>query len=262
MKRLKTPPKRSSAQTRKVKEKFVPEMVEESGQQYVATMPRLEAKNQKQKLAMFFLNEGRPIVFLKGSAGTGKSLLAAYHASKQLKAKKIEKVYLVRPAVSVGKTIGLLPGTVEEKLEPYFAQIVEHMSKFLGKGEMKYFLDKKTIEMFPCEYLRSRSFENCVVIAEESQNFTHEEMEMVLTRLGEGCQLIFTGDTKQHDLKGVSGLSSTLNLFKDVLEQEPEYLTDEDLDEMESGIGVVEFTPEDVLRSGLTRAFVKLYYNN
>lgn len=262
MKRMKTPPRQNATSTRRVKEKFVPEMTEENGQQYVAAMPRFEAKNQNQKLAISFLAEGRPIVFLTGSAGTGKSMIAAYHAAKLLKAKKIEKVYLVRPAVSVGKSVGMLPGTIEEKLGPFFAQTLEHMGKFLGKGDMQYLTEKKVIEMVPVEYLRGRSFENCVVIAEECQNFTAEEMEMSLTRLGEGCQIILTGDTKQHDLKGVSGLATTLALFKHVMEDAPDYLLDEDLDEIESGVGIVQFTPQDVLRSGLTRAFVKVYYHN
>jgi phosphate starvation-inducible PhoH-like protein len=262
MKRMKTPPKRTTASTRRVKEKYIPEMTEEGGQQYVASMPRFEAKNANQKLALTYLNEGRPVVFLTGSAGTGKSMIAAFHTAKLLKAKKIEKVYLVRPAVSVGKSVGMLPGTVEEKLAPFFAQTLEHMGKFLGKGEMQYLTEKKVIEMVPVEYLRGRSFENCVVVAEEVQNFTAEEMEMCLTRLGEGCQFIFTGDTKQHDLRGVSGLATTLNLFKKVFDDAPDYLLDEDLDEMESGVGVVQFLPQDVLRSGLTRAFVKMYYHN
>lgn len=223
--------------------------------------PRLEPKNSNQRLAMRFLEDGKEVVFLTGSAGTGKSMLAAHRASVLLRSKRIKKVYLVRPAVSVGKSIGLLPGEIEEKLAPYFAQTLSHLRKFLG-GAVDCDLKAGKIEMKPVEYLRGMSFEDCLVIAEEVQNFTEEEMEMMLTRLGENCQIIFTGDTKQHDLKGTSGLDTTLKLLDRILQTHPEYMDAEDMDVLDDGIGVVRFKPEDVVRSGLTRAFVKLYYHN
>lgn len=225
-------------------------------------VPKFVPANTRQKQAIAMLREGRSVVFLTGSAGSGKSLIAAYHAATLLKSKKIDKVYLVRPAVALGKSIGLLPGTVEEKMAPFFAQTVDHLETFLGKGFMHYCLEKKTIEMKPVEYLRGTSFENCIVIAEEVQNFTSEELEMMLTRLGTGGSYIFTGDTKQHDLRGTSGLKTTIDLLNHVQDIQADYLSDEDLDEMDKNIGIVEFQPEDVVRSGLTRAFVKMYYNN
>lgn len=262
MKRMKNPPKRSSASARRnVKEKFLPEIVEENGERYVSTMPRLEAKNANQKLALRFLDEGRQVVFLVGAAGSGKSMIAAYHAAKLLKSKVVDKVYLVRPAVGVGKSVGLLPGEISDKLAPYFAQTIAHLTTFIGKGAMTYMQEKNVVEMKAVEYLRGMSFQDCIVIFEESQNFTAEEMEMVLTRLGENCSYIFTADQKQHDLRGVSGITTTLKMFEKALKEAPEYLADADLDELESGIGIVQFMPEDVLRSGLTRSFVKLYYN-
>lgn len=225
-------------------------------------IPKLEPKNQNQKIALSYLNSGTPIVFLTGSAGTGKSMLAAYRAANQLRAKKIDKVFLVRPAVSVGKSVGMLPGDIKEKLAPYFAQTMTHLEKFLGKGMMTYCLNHEKIEMKPVEYLRGMSFEDCIVVAEEVQNFTAEEMEMMLTRLGENCQIIFTGDTKQHDLKGVSGLDVTIKLLDKMLQTHPEYMTQEDMDELDEGVGIVRFKPEDVVRRGLTKAFVKVFYNN
>lgn len=225
-------------------------------------LARLEPKNDNQKKALYYLNSSTPIVFLTGSAGTGKSMLAAFRGANLLKAKKVKKVYLVRPAVSVGKSVGLLPGEIEDKLAPYFAQTLAHLTKFMGEGAMTYCLNHKVIEMKPVEYLRGMSFEDCLVIAEEVQNFTTEEMEMMLTRLGENCQIVFTGDTKQHDLKGVSGLASTVKLLDRMVDTKPDYMADEDMDELEQGIGIVRFQPEDVVRSGLTRALVKMYYNN
>lgn len=219
-------------------------------------------KNERQRQALRYLTDGTPIVLLTGSAGTGKSMLAAFRAASQLKAKAVEQIILMRPAVATGPTIGLLPGEVDDKLGPYFRQTLKHLGKFLGAGQMQYALEKKQIEMFPGEYARGNSFENCLVIAEEAQNYTAEEFEMMFTRLGENCQMVFTGDTKQHDLRGESGLKTTVALIDKVLEYQPFYFDDSDYDELEKGFGIVEFQPEDVVRHGLTRALVKMYYNN
>lgn len=236
----------------------------ENEAQYERFQPiaKLEPKNSNQRLALSYLNSSMPVVFLTGSAGTGKSMLAAYRASNLLKNKKVNKLFLVRPAVSVGKSVGLLPGDVKEKLAPYFAQTMAHLEKFLGKGMLTYCLNHEVIEMKPVEYLRGMSFEDCMVIAEEVQNFTAEEMEMMLTRLGQNCTIVFTGDTKQHDLKGVSGLDQTIKLLNTIRQSRPDYMSEEDMDELDDGIGIVQFKPEDVVRSGLTKAFVKMYYNN
>lgn len=225
-------------------------------------LTKLEPKNQNQRTALHYLNRGLPVVFLTGSAGTGKSMLAAYRAASLLKTKQVKKVFLVRPAVSVGKSVGMLPGDVKEKLGPYFAQTMAHLQKFMGPGPMTYALNHDQIEMKPVEYLRGMSFENCMVIAEEVQNFTAEEMEMMLTRLGQNCTIVFTGDTKQHDLKGKSGLETTLKLLQKIQTSRPDYMDREDMDELDEGIGIVQFTPDDVVRSGLTKAFVKMYFNN
>lgn len=235
---------------------------EEEEYKRVQPIPKFEAANQNQKVALAMLKAGKTVLFLTGSAGVGKSMIAAYHASCQLKQKKIQKVYLVRPAVVVGKSIGLLPGDVKEKLTPYFAQTVAHLEKFMGYGFLQYCLEKDVIEMKPVEYLRGMSFENALVVAEECQNFTKEEMEMMLTRMGDNATIIFTGDQKQHDLRGNSGLEETLQLLNKMTSSAPHYLNHEDLNEIDEGVGMVQFTPDDVVRSGLTKAFVKIYYNN
>lgn len=244
------------------KDKFLQSVAEEETYQQKQAIPKFEAANANQKTALAMLRAGKPVIFLTGSAGTGKSMLAAFHAASQLKQKKVNKVFLVRPAVGVGKSIGLLPGTIEEKLTPYFAQTLTHLEKFMGHGFIRYCLEKEIIEMKPTEYIRGMSFEDSVVIAEECQNFTYADFEMMLTRLGDNCTIIFTGDVKQNDLKGASGLNTTIELLEDMMDKAPSYLNDDDLDAMDNSIGIVEFTPDDVVRSGLTRAFVKMYYNN
>jgi phosphate starvation-inducible protein PhoH len=115
--------------------------------------------------------------------------------------------------------------------------------------------------MQPIEYLRGHSIEQAFILVEECQNLTASEFELIITRLGEGSQIVFTGDFKQSDLKGEHGLTSTINMIQKAMVDEPDYLTDEDLDEFHNNIGVVTFTPDDVVRSGICKAFVKLYYH-
>lgn len=263
--RARTPIVEEDVRFRKTNKQRFLEMVREEEEYETKTrkVPELLPKNNNQRTAIRYLQDDKKkIVFLTGSAGTGKSMLAAYRAAERRLLKKVDKIYLVRPAVSVGKSVGMLPGDIKEKLAPYFAQTMAHLEKFLGKGEMAYCIEKNIIEMKPVEYLRGMSFENCIVIAEEVQNFTREEMEMMLTRLGDDCQIIFTGDTKQHDLRGESGLSQTVKLLDRIQQTHPSYMNREDMNELDDGIGIVQFTPEDVVRSGLTKAFVKIFYNN
>lgn len=243
------------------KEKFL-EIAREIDVVQQMAVPKFIPANANQKLAVSMLQGGKSVLFLQGSAGTGKSMIAAWWAATQIKAKKIEKIYLVRAAVSTGKSAGFLPGTEFEKLSPYFAQTLIHLGTFMGQGFLGYCLEKEKVELKSCEFLRGRSFEQSIVIIEESQNLTKEDLEMILTRLGKNCTLIFTGDFKQNDLKGASGLNYTINLLNQMVDKEPDYLSDEDLDSLEKLVGEVTFTPEDVVRSGLTRAFVKMYYNN
>ena len=230
--------------------------------QMPSQMPRFDPANQNQKRAKALVDTGTQVVLLQGSAGTGKSLIAAWRAATLLKTKQIDKVFLVRPAVGVGKSIGLLPGTELEKLMPFFAQTIAHIEKFLGVGFTKYCLEKDIISLKAVEYLRGYSFSNCLVICEESQGFTHSEFEMLLTRLEESAQLICTGDTKQNDLKVLSGLKTTTDLINRMVDDKPDYLNDEDLDALASSFGIVNFTPDDVIRGGLTKALVKTYFYN
>lgn len=223
---------------------------------------KLEPANPRQKKLLELVRTGTQVVFACGSAGTGKSYVAAYQAAELMRLKKIDKIYLVRANVSTGKSLGMLPGTLEEKLLPFFKQTLSHLSTFMGKGFMGYCLEKKAIEMLSIEHMRGMSVEHAFVIVEESQNLTQEEFEMLLSRIGEGSQWVFTGDQKQNDLKGNSGLVKTINMIEKALDEQPEHLTDDDLECLSNNVGVVMFTPEDIVRSGLCRAFVKMYHYN
>lgn len=243
------------------KEKFM-RSLDEIEVMRASPVPKFVPATQNQKLAVALLRKGVKILFLQGSAGTGKSMLAAWWAATLKKEKKVDKIYLVRPAVVTGKSVGLLPGTEYEKLEPYFVQTLIHLEKFMGHGFMHYCVEHEEIELKSGEYLRGRSFEDAIVLVEEAQNFTDSDLEMVLTRLGKNCTFILTGDQKQNDLKGVSGLGTTIALLNRMVAEQPDYLDDEDLNALEDLVGVVQFQPEDCVRDGLTKAFVKVYYNN
>lgn len=251
-------PKTSRKGQKVVKDKFLTVVDNDYVPQHV--MPKLEAQSTNQKKQLAFLQEGRPIVLAAGAAGTGKSIIAAYHGAKLLKEKKIDKIWLVRPNVVVGNTIGLLPGNIDEKLTPFFVQTFAHFEKFLGKGFLKYCKEKKIIEMAALEHLRGFSFENSYVILEECQGLKAEEFELIMTRIGEGAQFCLTGDQKQAAKKDQSGLGDFIKMLEDVLYFQPDYLDAEDLKTFSKDIGIVKYEPKDNVRSGTSRAFTKLYH--
>lgn len=224
-------------------------------------VPRFEAKTDNQKLALAYLRAGKSVVSLEGSAGVGKSIIAAYWAATQLKQKKIEKIILVRPNVHNGKSLGSVPGSEAEKLAPFLVQTMAHLERFLGGAFLKYCIEKEIIVARAFEYVRGQSWENCIVIAEEVQGLSSEEFETLLTRVGENAQLICTGDTRQVNKGFVSGMASTFAMIEDAIKNEYDYLDDEDLNSLEDSVGIVHFTPDDILRSGFCKAMVKLYYH-
>lgn len=240
------------------KQKFLQVVDEEYQAPYVA--PKFIPATKNQKIQLGYLQEGRPIVFGIGAAGSGKSIIAAYHGATMLKAKKIDKIYLVRPNVGVGASIGMLPGTLEEKLAPFFAQTFAHLEKFMGKGYLNYCKEKNIIEMVAIEHLRGYSFENAYVIIEECQGLKEEEFEMLMTRIGDGAQFAITGDEKQSAAKDQSGLRNFIKMVEDVLMFQPEYLDHEDMATFSNDIGIVKYHPNDNVRSGVSRSFCKLYY--
>lgn len=250
-----SPSSRVSREERVVKEKFV-ESRGSTPDKGVDFHPRTD--NQKELLR--YMREGRQLIWAIGVMGSGKSMCAAYYAAEMLKQRKIEKVYLLRPNVSCGKSHGAIPGTLTEKLSVLFGQTLSHFEKFLGKGYTEYCIANETIELLSIEYLRGYSFENCIVILEECQGLTEEQYEMVLTRVGRSAQLINTGDERQASVSENSGLRKTIDMLETAIEDEPDYLDNKDLNELYNNVGVVEFTFDDVQRSDIVRALAKLYY--
>lgn len=219
--------------------------------------------SENQKRALRLLREGKQVVTLLGSAGTGKSLVAAYWAAVQYKAKNVQEIVLLRPNVLNGKSIGLLTGGENEKLAPFFVQTKAHLAKFLGDGQLKYCEDKQIIKTKAFEYVRGYSFENALVIVEEGQGLTFEEYETLLTRVGEGSQLIITGDTRQVNKGFDSGMAATFEMIAKANDGEyNNILSFDDVLALQNSVGVVNFTPDDIVRSGFCKAMTKLYFHD
>lgn len=180
-------------------------------------------------------------MFGVGSAGTGKTYVAAGYAANELFHRRISKIYLTRPNVETGRGLGFLPGTLEEKYAPYLLPFDSIFTKFLGKGFYDYALKNKDIEPTPLGFLRGTTFENCIVLLDEAQNCTKEEMKMLLSRIGKNCKFIISGDTEQSDID-YSGLDDATNRLQGI-----------------PGIEVIEFLDEDIVRSKMCKQIIQAY---
>jgi phosphate starvation-inducible PhoH-like protein len=138
---------------------------------------------------------------LRGKAGSGKSMLAANIALDLLFRKEVEKVIITRPTVVAGEDIGFLPGDINSKLAPFTAPVYENMYRIYKKEAIEKCVEEGSIEIVPIAFMRGRNFTNCLVIADEAQNLTDSQTELLLTRMCSGSKLIFCGDNAQIDLK-------------------------------------------------------------
>jgi len=139
------------------------------------------------------------MVFAVGPAGTGKTLLAVLRAIQALRSQEITKIIITRPAVSVDEKHGFLPGTLNEKMEPWTRPIFDVFEEYYGLIETAKMLEDGVIEIAPLGFMRGRTFKHAYVIVDEAQNCTVDQMKMVLTRLGERSSIVVTGDLRQHD---------------------------------------------------------------
>lgn len=187
------------------------------------------------------------IIFGIGSAGTGKTYIPAHFAAEQLFYKRINKIILTRPVVEAnsgaGKGVGYLPGTLEEKYAPYLEPFDSVFSKTLGEGFYKYCLDNKYIEPKPIDFMRGATFEHCMVLVDEVQNMTSSQFKLLLSRIGDNCKIVLSGDPKQVDIKN-SGLEDAVKRTSRI-----------------QGIEVVNFLESDIVRSRLCKEII-LAYNN
>jgi phosphate starvation-inducible protein PhoH and related proteins len=160
----------------------------------------LELKNVMQKEYLDYLSDNNcPIVFAIGPAGTGKTFLACYHAIYSFMNEDINKIIITRPTVSVDEEHGFLPGTLNDKMRPWLRPIYDIFEKYLSHNYIQKLIRDELIEICPLAYMRGRTFDNCIIIADEMQNSTESQMKMILTRIGFNSKLIINGDLHQSD---------------------------------------------------------------
>jgi phosphate starvation-inducible PhoH-like protein len=181
------------------------------------------------------------IVFGIGSAGTGKTYIAATYAAGELFHRRIRKIILTRPNVETGRGLGFLPGTLEEKYAPYLEPFNEIFTRSLGRGFYEYALNKKDIEPKPLGFMRGTTFDDCIVLLDEAQNATRDEMKMILSRVGKNCKIIVSGDQDQSDIDN-SGLEDAAKRLERI-----------------DGIEVVRFMDSDIVRSKLCKDIIMAY---
>jgi phosphate starvation-inducible PhoH-like protein len=178
--------------------------------QQVNIVPR----NLSQETYLEMLKNPRKfIVFAIGPAGTGKTMLAVQMAIKLFKEGAISKIIVTRPAVSVDEDHGFLPGTLNQKMEPWTRPIFDVFEEYYHPREIADMLDDGVIEISPLAYMRGRTFKNAFVIADEMQNATPSQMKMLLTRIGENSRMVVTGDLNQADRPRENGLLEFCSLF-------------------------------------------------
>lgn len=182
--------------------------------------------------------------FSVGPAGTGKTYLAMAFALRELLMKTRRKLILTRPIVEAGESLGFLPGDLVQKINPYLRPLYDAMENLLPYDIIRRLEESRSIEVAPLAYMRGRSLTNCVVILDEAQNTTKEQMKMFLTRIGENTKAIVTGDITQIDLprKTESGLAHALQILSTV-----------------EGIFVSRLDARDVVRSRLVRRIIEAY---
>jgi phosphate starvation-inducible PhoH-like protein len=188
--------------------------------------------------------EENTITFGIGPAGTGKTYLAMAKAVAALQAKKVNRIVLTRPAVEAGESLGFLPGTLSEKIDPYLRPLFDALHDMIDVDSIPRLIQTGVIEVAPLAYMRGRTLNDSFIILDEAQNTTPEQMKMFLTRLGFGSKMVVTGDVTQIDLP--NGAKSGLRVITDILQ---------DIDD----IAFMELTAEDVVRHRLIGDIVKAY---
>jgi phosphate starvation-inducible PhoH-like protein len=188
--------------------------------------------------------ERNDLVFGVGPAGTGKTYLAVAMAVSALINKQVARIILTRPAVEAGERLGFLPGTLQEKIDPYLRPLYDALYDMLDSERVEKLLERNTIEVAPIAFMRGRTLNDSFIILDEAQNSTSEQMKMVLTRQGFNSKMVVNGDVTQIDLPNGrrSGLIDAVEILKGV-----------------DGISFVQFDEKDVVRHTLVQRIVKAY---
>lgn len=211
----------------------------ENGRSDLSLNPRTE----NQRTFLKHLNDyGTHMLFGIGPAGTGKTYISTKWAAIALLNGQFDRIILCRPAVSVSEKLGFLPGDIGEKMAPWLLPITDVLSETIGKQRLESYMRMEKIEIAPLAFMRGRTFKNAVVMLDETQNCTSDQLKMFLTRIGEGSKLIITGDTRQSDFHERNGLTDFIGRFCAT-----------------EGIEIVKFDNSDITRHHLIGDILKMY---
>ncbi len=199
------------------------------------------SENQQRLVDAYEKND---MVFAVGPAGTGKTYLSIALAVKALKEKVIKKIILSRPAVEAGEKLGFLPGDMKDKIDPYLQPLYDALEDMIPAVKLQDMMEKRVIQIAPLAFMRGRTLSDAVVILDEAQNTTSQQIRMFLTRMGMNTKMIITGDITQIDLprEQRSGLKEALKVLDGV-----------------EGIGIVNLGKEDIVRHKLVTRIVNAY---
>lgn len=197
--------------------------------------------NQKRLVNTFDDND---MVFAIGPAGSGKTYTAIALAVKALKTKQVRKIILSRPAVEAGEKLGFLPGDMKEKIDPYLQPLYDALEDMIPPVKLKEYLENKVIQIAPLAFMRGRTLNDAIIILDEAQNTTKQQIKMFLTRLGLNGKMIITGDITQIDLprSEQSGLIHAMNVLRNI-----------------RGIDTIVFDKKDIVRHKLVQRIVEAY---
>ena len=197
--------------------------------------------NQRKMVDAFAAND---LTFALGPAGTGKTYVAIALAVRALKNREVRKIILSRPAVEAGEKLGFLPGDMKDKIDPYLQPLYDALEDMIPAVKLKEYMETKVIQIAPLAFMRGRTLNDAVIVLDEAQNTTTQQIKMFLTRLGMNAKMIITGDISQIDLPRsvTSGLVQALRVLRDV-----------------DGIGRVEFGRADIVRHRLVQRIVEAY---
>jgi len=202
------------------------------------TTNKIEPKNKNQKEFMNAIVE-KSIVFAVGSAGSGKTFLAAAKAIEYLEFAFVDRIVIVRPVVAT-EDIGYLPGDMKEKLDPYLMPLMDAFISVSNPKRVQDLTRTGEIEVAPLAFMRGRTFSDAFIILDEAQNTTIDQMRMFLTRFGENVKVVITGDLSQSDIQGTNGLKWAIEKLNKC-----------------PGVHTVRYTNSDVVRSALVREILK-----